>query len=59
MYEVWGSHGREDVDVDLLGCNAVWTCVCIAYCHRIFSPEDEGSIFFRNVGIYLQVHTAL
>jgi hypothetical protein len=24
--EIWGSHGGEDVDVGLLGCNAVWTC---------------------------------
>jgi hypothetical protein len=22
--EIWGSHGGEDVDVGLLGCNAVW-----------------------------------
>jgi hypothetical protein len=22
----WGSDDGEDVDVDLLGCNAVWTC---------------------------------
>jgi hypothetical protein len=28
------------------------------YCLHL-SPEDEGSMFFRNVGIYLQVHTAL
>jgi hypothetical protein len=25
--EVWGSHGDEDIDVDLLGCDAVWTKV--------------------------------
>jgi len=25
----------------------------------IFIPEDGGSIFLRNVGTYLQVHTAL
>jgi hypothetical protein len=26
---------------------------------RYFSPQDEGSMFFRNVGIYLQTHMAL
>jgi hypothetical protein len=26
---------------------------------KTFSPEDGGSIFFRNVDVYLQVHTAL
>jgi hypothetical protein len=35
------------VDVGLLGCDV------------IFSPEDGISMFFRNVGIYLQDHTAL
>jgi hypothetical protein len=25
----------------------------------VFSPEDEGSFFLENVGIYLQVHMAL
>jgi hypothetical protein len=24
-----------------------------------FSPEDGGSMFLRNIGVYLQVHTAL
>jgi hypothetical protein len=24
--EIWGSHGGEDVDVGLLGCNAMSTC---------------------------------
>jgi hypothetical protein len=24
----------------------------------ILSPEDGGSIFFRNVGVYLYIHTA-
>jgi hypothetical protein len=24
--EIFGSHGGKDVDVGLLGCNAVWTC---------------------------------
>jgi hypothetical protein len=26
---------------------------------NVFRPEDGDSIFLRNVGIYLQVHTAL
>jgi hypothetical protein len=26
MYEIWGSHGGDDVDVCPLGCNVVWTC---------------------------------
>jgi hypothetical protein len=25
----------------------------------MFSPEDEGGVFLRNVGMYLQIHTAL
>jgi hypothetical protein len=33
----------------------------VSYKHTafIFSPADEGSMFLRNVGIYLQVHTTL
>jgi hypothetical protein len=26
LYEIWGSQGREDVDVGLLGCKTLWTC---------------------------------
>jgi hypothetical protein len=26
LYEISGSHGGEDVDVGLLGCDAVWNC---------------------------------
>jgi hypothetical protein len=37
------------IDVCIPGCNAVWT----------FGPEDEASMFLRNVSIFLQVHTAL
>jgi hypothetical protein len=29
------------------------------YTAFFFSPEDEGSMFLRNAGIYLQVHMAL
>jgi hypothetical protein len=25
IFEIWGSHGGEDVDVALVGCNAMWT----------------------------------
>jgi hypothetical protein len=39
---------RFDVDVGLVGTNA-----------SNFKPEDGGSMFLRNVSIYLQVHTAL
>jgi hypothetical protein len=43
LCEIW------DVDVVLLGCDAVWTA---------FSPEDGDSMFLRNVAIYLRVYTA-
>jgi hypothetical protein len=26
VFEIRGFHGSEDIDVGLLGCNAVWTC---------------------------------
>jgi hypothetical protein len=47
--EIWGSHGGEDTDVGLFGCDAVWTWA--------LKMETECSL--RNVGIYLQVHTAM
>jgi hypothetical protein len=37
----------------------VGTNISEKYTVYIFSPEDEDSKFVRNVGIYLQVHTAL
>jgi hypothetical protein len=44
-----------DVEVGLLGSNAVWTCSLI--------PTFQGwkwlHMFLRNVGIYLHIHTAL
>jgi hypothetical protein len=47
LCDIWGSHGGEDVDVGLLGCNAVWT----------------GSIFVAgdgdDVDMYLQAYMAL
>jgi hypothetical protein len=60
--EIWVSHGGEHVDIGLLDCNA---CGLVGRYQRseehtasIFRVEDGGSIFLRNVGIYLQVHTA-
>jgi hypothetical protein len=43
--EIWGSHGGEDVNVGLLGCNAVWTCKHTPTFRRYitvstFSPEE-------------------
>jgi hypothetical protein len=40
LCETWGSHGGEDVDVGLLGCNAV----------TIFRAEDVDKTLCRNVG---------
>jgi hypothetical protein len=52
-----------NVDV---GLNVVSSCLLVGryqrfggtYCLHLqhLSPEDGGSMFFRNVGIYLQVH---
>jgi hypothetical protein len=38
------------------GLAGVYERFRITYC---FSPEDGGSMFLRNVGTHLQVHTAL
>jgi hypothetical protein len=48
----------------LQDCNAVWNCTNITEDSEIRTasiliPEDGSSMFFRNVGIYPQVHTAL
>lgn len=56
-YEIWGYHSGEDVDVGLLGCDAVWTCRRIPSASS-FNPEDGDSIFLLSVGTFLQVHTA-
>jgi hypothetical protein len=61
MHDIWGSHGREDVD--LLGYNAMWTQidtnVSEVHITSTFNPEDGGSIFLWNIGIYLKVRMAL
>jgi hypothetical protein len=40
--EIWGSHGGKDVDVVLLGCNAVWTCRQIPTFRRNILPPSSG-----------------
>jgi hypothetical protein len=37
----------------------LWVVMLCGLVGRYLSPEDGGSMFLRNVGIYLQVHTAL
>jgi hypothetical protein len=46
MYAVCSVLGGEHVDVNVLDCDAVWR-------------EYGGGMFLRNIGIDLQVHTAL
>jgi hypothetical protein len=29
LFDIWGSHGGEDVDGGLLGCDAIWTCAWV------------------------------
>jgi hypothetical protein len=41
-YDIRGSHGGEDVDVGLLGCNAMWTCRKVDI---NISKEHTASIF--------------
>jgi hypothetical protein len=46
----------------LLGCNAMRTRMYILIIRKNILPphsEDGSSMFFQNIGIYLQVHTAL
>jgi hypothetical protein len=40
LYEIWGSHGSEDVDVGLLVCNVVWTCRLIPAFRRNILPPS-------------------
>jgi hypothetical protein len=41
LSEILGSHGGEDVDVSLLGCDAVWTCIKMPTFRRnILSPSS-------------------
>jgi hypothetical protein len=50
------------LDCDLPGSDDVWTYRCVSTFRRnilLPSSEDGGSMFVRNVAIYLQVHTAL
>jgi hypothetical protein len=46
------------VDGGLLGCIALWTCREIQRFGGTCCPEDRCSMFLRNVGIHLHVHTA-
>jgi hypothetical protein len=54
--EGWVSHCRVDVDVGFLGCDAVSVFIprrkLLSNC---CSPEDEATVFLRNVGIWCQV----
>lgn len=50
--------------LNLLGCDAMWTFICSyqrfgKHTSSILRPDDRGSTFLRNVGINLQVRTAL
>jgi len=53
MGETWDFHGDENSCRGLLGYDIVWGC------GRIFQPEDEGSMVFRNVGILPRHHIKL
>lgn len=46
------------VSIGLLTCDAVWTCSWIPSFQRN-SSEDGSSMFFQNIGIYLQAHMVL
>jgi hypothetical protein len=48
-YEIWGSRGGEDV---------MLVFQIVIPCGLAGSPEDGGSMFLQNVGVYLQVHIA-
>jgi hypothetical protein len=61
-HEILGYHGREDVDVDLLGCDAVWTCRQIPAFWGNILPQGINTPTmksYRNVGICREVHTEL
>jgi hypothetical protein len=48
------------VIVGLMGSSVMWTCRHIPmFRGNILRPEDGDGMFLRNVGIYVQVHTAL
>jgi hypothetical protein len=40
-------------------CGLIGRYQCFRRMYRMFRQEDGGSIFLRNGGIYLQIHTAL
>jgi hypothetical protein len=42
LSHVWGSHGGEIVCLDLLGCNAMWTCTYIPMFRRNIPPPFSG-----------------
>jgi hypothetical protein len=44
--------------VGLLGYNAMWTCKLVPMFQGAYYLHLHGTIFLRNVGVYLQVHTA-
>jgi hypothetical protein len=46
------------VEISMLVFLVVIPCKLAGRCERFFSPEDGGSVFLRNVGIYLQIHSA-
>jgi hypothetical protein len=49
IYEIWGFHNSEDVDVGLLSCNTMDLYVDTI----IFRPDRWDSMFLLNIGIYL------
>jgi hypothetical protein len=53
IYEIWASHGGEDIDGCLLGCDAMLDL------QMGTGVEDGGSIFLLNIGTHLQVHIVL
>jgi hypothetical protein len=56
---------KESVKMDVAPCcladiyRRFRGAYCLHYQGADFRPEDGGSMFLRNVGIYLQAHAAL
>jgi hypothetical protein len=53
IYEIWGSHDGQNVDVGLPGCKVLWKC------SQITNVSEEHTAFIFACNIYLKIHTAL
>jgi hypothetical protein len=56
MYEIWGSHGGEDIDRGLPGCEAVWLQMFRIALTLKMEAINSSETF---VDFHLQDHTAV